>query len=734
MIRVAILWHMHQPFYKDLATGVYRMPWVRLHALKDYYGMVRLAEEFPAVHQTFNLVPSLVTQLQDYAEGRASDPLFDVAAKPAGELTGDERRLALQYLFQANQTHLIGRYPRYAELLEHFHAAGSAPERAEQQFSEQDFTDLQVLSQLAWFDEYWLEEPEFAALASKGRGYDVDDQKLVTLRQRELVAQVLPEYRKAAESGTIEISASPFYHPILPLVCDTDVGAVSAPGLPLPKERFQHPEDAREQLQRGLELHEGVFGKRPRGVWPSEGSLSEEVLALAHSLGVAWMASDEGVLGRSLGISFARNEHGILPPEQAERLYRVYRYEKAGTQMHLLFRDHSISDLIGFVYGGMEAKDAAAHLVQRIRDCAQPLVQRGLEPVVPIILDGENAWEYYPKSGREFLRRFYAVLSKEEDLRGVTFSEAIAGQREFAELPSLQPGSWINANFNVWIGSEEDNRSWEHLDAAREFYAENSGAAAEQQRELAWEELLIAEGSDWNWWYGPEHHSANDAEFDALYRQHLSNVYSALGAVPPEALAQPIAHGIERPFFVPQTAYIHPRISSAAPHYFDWVGAAMYSAERSGAAMHGRQFYLEAVHAGIDEANLYVRVELAKVPESEFEMLFAAEALPPGSTTAARGPAHLRVAIANGEVTGWSVESGAAGQNGGGQQPAGVAAGFRAGVEVLAPLELLGAERGGKIRLRVSLWRNGLPLDALPLEGSMELDVLSEQDLSATGY
>nr|MDP9264259.1 glycoside hydrolase [Acidobacteriota bacterium] len=300
-LRIVFLWHMHQPYYKDLVSGEYRLPWVRLHALKDYYGMVRLLEEFPQIHQTFNLVPSLVAQIEDYVAGTARDPFFDVAAKPARDLSAEERQFALQYLFQANQTNMIGRYPRYHELWEQFRPQDRDLERAVKQFQTQDFADLQVLSQIAWFDEFFLDDPEVAALVRKGRGYSEADQQLVIRKQREFLAQVLPAYRAAAQRGGIEISASPFYHPILPLLCDTDLGRVSSPGLPLPQARFQHPEDAEEQLRRGLALHERVFGAKPRGIWPSEGSVSEEVLALAHRLDLNWVATDEGVLGRSLG-------------------------------------------------------------------------------------------------------------------------------------------------------------------------------------------------------------------------------------------------------------------------------------------------------------------------------------------------------------------------------------------------------------------------------------------------
>src|SRR6266496_820695 len=249
-----------------------------------------------------------------------------------------------------------------------FQSSGSNGDRIDQFFQRQDYTDLQVLSQLAWFDEFFLKEPEIAELVRKGRNFSLEDQHFVIQRENELIRRVLPAHAKAAQEGRIEISTSPFYHPILPLVCDTNQGTASTPGLPLPQNRFCHPEDAREQLLRGLDLHEKTFGLRPKGVWPSEGSVSEEVLAIAHSVGIRWMATDEGVLARTLGMSFMRDGRGRVPDAAAAKLYTVHRFESGQTRMHLLFRDHAISDLIGFVYSDMDPREAALHLMQNIKD------------------------------------------------------------------------------------------------------------------------------------------------------------------------------------------------------------------------------------------------------------------------------------------------------------------------------------------------------------------------------
>jgi len=749
-LRVVVLWHQHQPFYKDLVTGQYRLPWTRLHALKDYYGMVKLLDEFPRVHQTFNLVPSLIMQIQDYVSGEAHDPFLQVASKPAKDLTEGERRFALQYLFQANPVNVIGRYPRYRELWEKFRGAGESPERAQKYFQVQDFTDLQVLSQIGWFDEYFLAEKDVAELIRKGRNYTLEDQRLVVERERELLGRVLPAHAEGAKKGLIEISTSPFYHPILPLVCDSQLGAVSSPGLPLPQNRYRHPEDAREQLQRGLELHKKVFGMRPRGVWPSEGSVSEEALAIAHKLGVQWMATDEGVLGRSLGINFSRDGYGYLNADGARQLYTIYRYENANadTRMNLLFRDHTLSDLIGFVYSGMPPQEAATNLIQKIKESAKPILANGQDAVVPIILDGENAWEYYPHSGREFLRRFYDALQRDPGMEAVTVTEAIARHKNVSHLKSLVPGSWINANFNVWIGAPEDNKAWDYLYHARNFYAQAAPGATEQQRKLAFEEILIAEGSDWNWWYGPEHHSANDRDFDELYRKHLSNVYQALGGTPPDYLAHPIIRGVARSLFTPQSAYVHPRVSGDRVRYFEWMGAACYTADQRSGAMHGKQFLMDEVFAGIDEQYVYGRLDFAgKVPEYAFEVVVNLESW---ANHAAKPRRELRLGaeVDEGRIQSWKVTQGdkAIADSTDARDIARVVLvrnfEFRLPLTWLlaAPLEI-DKVRGPKssdlltvrLRLRFSLLQNHLPVDALPVEGWIELELLAEADLLAAG-
>ncbi|HMD48217.1 MAG TPA: glycoside hydrolase family 57 protein [Bryobacteraceae bacterium] len=594
---------MHQPFYKDLVTGQYHLPWTRMHALKDYYGMVKVLQDFPDVHQTFNLVPSMMVQIEEYAAGTAVDPFLECAVKPSNELTPAEQHFVLQYFFQANAGRLIYRYPRYGELYDAFQRAGSDPQRARLLFGPQDLTDLQVLSQLAWFDEeFQAHDPEVRELIAKERGYSLEDQALMARKEREILGSVVPVYREFAARGQIEISTTPFYHPILPLVCDSNIAAVSHPHVPLPS-RFQYPQDARHQLKTGREYIEQKFGRAPAGLWPSEGSVSDEALALAAEVGFEWAASDNGVLAQTL-----RKTAG------AELTYRSYLWKQDERELRLIFRDHFLSDQVGFVYSKMDAAEAAEQFLDRIRANAEPLAAGGADVLVPIILDGENAWEYYYQNGRPFLRELYSRISNASDLDALTVSEALRIDRA-RTLDRIFPGSWINANFDVWIGAQEDNLAWEYLLRARKKFDELTDSVSEESRRLAFEELLIAEGSDWCWWYGPEHHSDNRLEFDALYRQHLANVYRALSVAPPEELSRPILMTKAAYFHQPPMNSIHATIDGEVTSYFEWMGAGRYRSDSRPGAMHGSRNTARELFYGADGVNLYLRLDFDGAPE-----------------------------------------------------------------------------------------------------------------------
>lgn len=666
-IDLCFVWHMHQPFYKDLVTGEYKLPWTRLHGLKDYYGMVQVLAEFPTVKQTFNLVPSMVAQLDEYAAGTAQDAFLRVALKPAEELSDAEQQFALQYLFQCNVGQMVYRYPRYAELYELHLKAGKF-------FGPQDFRDLQVLSQLAWFDEIFLNtDPEVQALVAKGRGYSLADQKLMGRKQLEILGHVVPVYEKFAAAGQIEVSTTPYYHPILPLLCDSDIAGIAHPHVPLPT-RFRYPEDARHQLRTAREYMQTRLNLTPNGLWPSEGSVSDEALALAADCGFKWFATDNGVLARTLGTSAGVAE-----------TYRPYLWQYEGRQMHGLFRDHYLSDLVGFVYSKMGAEEAAEHFLARIREnCG------GRPALVPVILDGENAWEYFPESGRDFLRHLYARIAADPEMEAVTVSEGIA--RHAAQpISHIFPGSWINANFDIWIGAEEDNRAWEYLLRARQAYDVYSSTVTPEQRALAYEELLISEGSDWCWWYGPEHDSANRPEFDQLFRDHLANVYRALGQTPPDELSRPILKQSIAEHHIRPTGNISPTIDGEISSYFEWMGAGEYHVDQRQGAMHGGRVGLEKLFYGTDGTSLFLRLDFD--PQPDFARL------------------EVRVKTATAELRLDASQ-------------------FVVGriLELAVPLADLQIKPGDLAQFQVSLWQAGLPMESLPRNGEFALDTLTRTE------
>jgi len=400
-----------------------------------------------------------------------------------------------------------------------------------------------------------------------------------------------------------------------------------------------------------------------------------------------------------------------------------------------------LSDLIGFVYSGMPPADAARHLIENIKRSAQPVIDAGKNAVVSIILDGENAWEYYPQSGREFLRRFYDALQRDEQIEPVTISEAIArhGEENFGELKRLVPGSWIDANFNVWIGAPEDNRAWDLLAEARDYYDRHAGRVSEAQRQIAWEELLIAEGSDWNWWYGPEHHSANDRDFDELYRKHLSNVYHALEGIPPEELGTPIASGVVRPSSIPQTAYVRARVDGRVSGYFEWMGAASYTSDQRTSAMHGKQFVLDAVYAGVDADSVSGRLDFHHaIPEDSYRLVVNLEIWPESDDSKSPPQLYRLTVDAQGnQVQRWKVTNGREAvvlASSDGAETGAVEVALQEIFEMRIPFALIGAKQGSRIRLRFAIWREHLPVDSLPLEGWIDLYAMAEEDMETNLY
>jgi alpha-amylase/alpha-mannosidase (GH57 family) len=690
---------MHQPFYKDLVSGEYKLPWTRMHALKDYYGMAHALEEFPNVHQTFNLVPSMMAQVAEYAAGEARDPFLELALKPAEALTDPEKAFLLRHSFYSDPHRMIYRYPRYGELFDAWNA--QKPSGSWRLFGAQEFRDLQMWSQLAWFDEAIQDrDPEVRDWVRRGQGFTVADQRRMGEKQREIVTLVAPEYQKLAASGQIEISTTPYYHPILPLLCDSDIAGVSHPGVPLPP-RFRYPDDARRQLALAREYIGRQFGASPVGLWPSEGSVSDEVFSIAAELGFQWAATDSGVLNRTLGHSVG-----------VEGLYKPYRWNQRGGSLNVIFRDHFLSDLIGFVYSKMDSGAAAEDFLRRIRENCASILASGKDALAPIILDGENAWEYFDRNGRPFLRELYGRISKDGQMRAVTISEALK-LVEPEPLHHIFPGSWISANFDVWIGADEDNVAWTQLLRARQTYDATKGVP-EDRRRLAFEELLIAEGSDWCWWYGPEHDSDNREEFDQLYRSHLANVYRFLNLTPPEELSRPILRVLAPALEIPPCGPVRPVIDGEVTSYFEWIGAGSYHADERSGSMHGKRFLVREALFGSDGGNLFLRLDFHPGHEQELAGMEARVTAQPLDGAA---PGQFAISLSHGsaELSGMSLPDA-----GRGVKDAAECA-LRRVLELRVSLKALGVKPGAGVRFQLSLWKGGLPIDAIPQQGWIEM-------------
>ena len=727
MTRVALLWHMHQPFYQDLVTGEHILPWVRLHALKDYYGMVALLREFPAVKATFTLVPSLLVQLEAFARDEARDPTLALSLKPAEALTDEDKRFILANFFHAQRARMIEPYPRYAELLRRREQAGGNG-GAIRSFSEQDFRDLQVWHKLVWIDPFWLDhDSRLTALVAQGRSFTEDDKQTLRDVELEILRRVVPEYAAASARGQIEIAASPFYHPILPLLCDTDVYLRTHPQSRMPRQRFRHSEDALAQLERAAQYHERLFGRRPAGLWPSEGSVSDAMVPLASQAGFSWMATDEAILARTLNTGLTRDGYGHL--EQPDVLYRPYAVRSGGREVTCFFRDHVLSDLIGFTYASWHPTAAAQDFVGRIVEAGRRFSARtgGAEAVVPIILDGENAWEHYEGQGRPFLRALYSALANHAELQTVTFGEATA--LPSVPLNGIFPGSWINGDFYIWIGHPDDHRAWGQLADARQALESPGPSATADGIERAREELYIAEGSDWFWWYGDDHSSAHDLEFDDLFRRHLRNVYRSLDKPVPEELyltnitTQPPTVVVQ-----PPNGLIRPVIDGEVTSYFEWIGAGQLELEMASGSMHRvsqvRRPMVSGVRFGVDEVRLVVRVDFSRravdllSDKGEVELTFLT-------------PAELRVVVRGGASTAAATLER--------RQPSGLwevtdATGLQAAagqvLELAVDWQALGLTGGGQATFFVAIKQDAVELERHPSHQPLTVAVPSSDFLA----
>lgn len=608
-VNIAILWHMHQPIYYDPELKKFKMPWVRLHCTKDYLDMLEILDGYKKVKPVFNFAPSLLKQIEMYLEG-VPELHLELTLKDPRDLTVYERSIILKDFFMANWELMIKPFPRYYELLQKRGKDITEEKYPEVQryFTRQDYMDLQVLFNLAWIDPLHRKRDRFLAeMEKKGKDFLQEEKEAIIKKHYEIMGKIIGSYREAYKNNRIEISFSPFYHPILPLLINNREAVVSDPNTKLPKP-FSRVEDAREQIRKAKDYCKASFEKVPDGMWPSEGSISNDTLRLMIEEGIKWTATDEAVLFNSLKLR-ERWLSNLTP----QMLYKSYKYFNGDKPIHIFFRDHRLSDNIGFVYSRYNPKDAAMHFVNVLRQIRKNIPHEN--NIVPIILDGENAWEFYKNDGYDFLKALYDAIEEAEDINMLTFSDYIGRFGNTETLFDIHPGSWINGNFKIWIGHPEDNQAWDYLADAREAIEKDKQQLEKEKLEKVMESLYIAEGSDWCWWYGDEHSTEFELEFDELFRNYIKDIYINLGRKYPEGLNTPIVKkGKDISPDKEILSYIEPKIDGKVSSYFEWLGSGSFNLTKFGFAMHRSTVYFEELLVGFNEENMYFRFD----PENGF--------------------------------------------------------------------------------------------------------------------
>jgi alpha-amylase/alpha-mannosidase (GH57 family) len=546
-LHLVLCWHMHQPDYRDSETGEFRLPWTYLHALKDYSDMAAHLEAEPRARAVFNFVPVLLDQLEDYAEqlgsGRYRDPLLRLLARENYDnLTPAERDFIFDCGFRCGHEQMVAPYPYYKRLHELYHQAEKFDGRVLDYLSGQYLADLLTWYHLVWIGEtICRSDPLPVRLMAKGEGFDFEDRQALLELIARVVSGLIPRYRKLAETGRIEISSTPNTHPIAPLLIDFQSAREAWPEAELPRAPYYPGGRGRvvAHIRAAIESHARRFGRAPAGLWPAEGGISDAVARQFAGAGVKWTASGGTVLANSL------RHAGMKTESAADYLYRPYRIDGPDNETVCFFRDDKLSDLIGFEFSKWHGADAVVHLIRELERIFKEAGEA--EPVVSVILDGENAWEYYPYNGFYFLSGLYAALSVHPFIRMTTFSEYLAGaeKEQLGSLPGLVAGSWVYGTFSTWIGDPAKNAAWDLLCDAKLALdrTEASGKLVSPRREAVYRQLAVCESSDWFWWFGDYNPAHAVCSFDQLYRDNLKRLYRLLGVEPPAQLDQPICRG-----------------------------------------------------------------------------------------------------------------------------------------------------------------------------------------------
>ena len=610
-LSIAFYWHMHQPEYRLSSDGDYLRAWVRLHAVKDYLDMIKIVDNFKNIKVNVNLVPVLLDALIDYGENEAHDLHSRLTVTPIEELNDEDKEFILNNFFDANYKTMIYPNSRYNKLFKKRQEMYTLDTDA---FSNEEYSDLMALFNLVWFDPTFVEgNPEIKRLVKKGKNYSLQDRIRIIELQREIIREIIPTYKKYVEQGKVEVTTSPYYHPILPILLDIkSVKIQNTDGLPSDLKMSQ---DAKNQTKMALDRIEELIGKRPTGIWPSEHCVSPKELDLFKDLGLEWSISDEGILAGSINFEFVRDFKGYL--EDPYHLVKSYEYKNG---LKMVFRNSMIANLISFEYPNFDSEMAAKDLYERIKVIQSKLLSSPDENhLLTIAMDGENSWENYPKDGSIFLNTLYGLIDGDESLETVLISDYLEKDPHHKPLNRIKSGSWINKSFKLWIDEPVKNTAWQYLKRVRddfnEFVKHNPKAP---NIELARSELYICEGSDWFWWYGEPNDSGRDNIFDYLFREHLKNVYSYLGLESPEFLDNSLLE-LSMGLSKNPKGEIQPIIDGQQISDDEWLNAGFIDIP-DGPVLRENKFF-DKIRFGYDSKNFYLRFYLNEYIMSDPDML-----------------------------------------------------------------------------------------------------------------
>lgn len=605
-LNIAIVWHFHQPVYQENYDGDFLMPWVRLHAVKDYLDMLLIAEKFPSLKLNFNFAPSLLSSIDSYTIRAKHDIHSRLTLTPCEKLTKEDKEFILNNFFDANYSNMILHHEEFAKL---YAKRFQREDVSINDFTDAEYSDIMALFNLAWMDPVYKKYyPKLVKATNKGKNFTLEDRQLIYDTQLDIMSKIIPTFKKFQDEGKIEILTSPYYHPILPLLIDIKCGEENIGGIKAPACSFSMKADAYNQTKMALDKMEEIFGKRPTGIWPSEQCLSEETLNMFSELGVKWTITDEGLLANSLNKEFIRDFRGNL--EDPYALCRSHEFKTDYGKIKIIFRDSFLANLIGFEYGHHDPSIAANDLYERIKVIQDKLKNSpGTHNLLTIAMDGENCWESYIDDGEPFLNAFYKLLENDNTIETVKITDYLEKVRHPEKLKQLKCGSWINRNFSFWIGEPTKNLAWTYLNNARQKLAQVENSLSKEKLEEAYKEIYVAQGSDWYWWYGEPNDSGQDEIFDYLFREHLRNVYKIIGEKSPEYLDVPLIAFIGKPSKYPKKNFT-PKICGCEELPACWDNAGCIDIPDSPTFSANK--IIKTIYFGNDKNNIYFRFELNK--------------------------------------------------------------------------------------------------------------------------